>query len=83
MGSDCIFFLYTSKLTQFARVSNLVVDFNTRNKILTTTLLKSRTPLKVFSKLYRRLYDLILNFNVELKSRLKQGLTEPECSESG
>ena len=33
---------------------------------------------KTFSKFYRRHYDLVSKFNVELKSRLKQGLSELE-----
>ena len=33
---------------------------------------------KAFSKFYRHHYDLVSNFNVELKSLLKQGLSEPE-----
>ena len=33
---------------------------------------------KVFSKLYRRQYELISKFNVALKSLLHQGLSEPE-----
>ena len=33
---------------------------------------------KVFSKFYRRHYELISKFNVGLKSHLHQGLSEPE-----
>ena len=33
---------------------------------------------KVFSKFYRRHYELISKFNVGLKSLLHQGLSEPE-----
>ena len=33
---------------------------------------------KAFSKFYRRHYELILKFNVGLKSLLHQGLSEPE-----
>ena len=33
---------------------------------------------KVFSKFYRRHYELISKFNVRLKSLLHQGLSEPE-----
>ena len=32
----------------------------------------------IFSKFYRRHYELISKFNVVLKSRLHQGLSEPE-----
>ena len=34
--------VYISQLIRFARVSNHVDDFNTRNKVLTATLLKTR-----------------------------------------
>ena len=33
---------------------------------------------KVFSKFFRRYYDLITKFQVELKSLLRQGLSEPK-----
>ena len=33
----------------------------------------------MFSKFYRRHYELILEFNIGLKSLLHQGLSEPEC----
>ena len=34
---------------------------------------------KAFSKFYNRHYKLISKFNVEFKSLLHQGLSEPEC----
>ena len=64
-----------SQLIRFARVCRHVDDFNTRNKCLTYRYHKLR---KAFSKLYRRLYELISLFNVGLKSLLHQGLSEPE-----
>ena len=71
-----------SQPIDFARESNHVADFNTRNKLLTKKLLiqgclyhKLR---KTFSKFFRRYYDLISNFQVGLKSLLCQGLSEPE-----
>ena len=74
--------VYISQLIRFARVCSHVDDFNTRNKCLTAKLLKQgyryhklRTA---FSKFYRRHYELILKFNVGLKSLLHQGLSEPE-----
>ena len=33
---------------------------------------------KIFSKFYRRHYQLISNFNVGLKTLLREGLSEPE-----
>ena len=63
-------------------VSSHVVDFNTRNKILTAKLLKQGNRYhklrKAFSKCYRRHYGLVSKFNVGLKSLLKQGLSELE-----
>ena len=74
--------VYISQLTRFARVCSHVDDFNTRNKCLTAKLLKQgyryHKLRKVFSKFYRRHYELISKFNVGLKSLLHQGLSEPE-----
>ena len=59
-----------------------VADFNTRNQILTAKLLKQgywyHKLRKTFSKFYQRRYDLVSKFSLELKSLLKQGLSEPE-----
>ena len=61
-----------------------VDDFNTRNnyKCLTAKLLKQgyryHKLRKVFSKFYRRHYELNSKFTVRLKSLLRQGLSEPE-----
>ena len=74
--------VYISQLIRFARVCSHVDDFNTRNKCLTDKLLKQgyryHNLRKSFSKFYRRLYELILKFNVGSKSLLHQGLSEPE-----
>ena len=73
--------VYISQLIRFTRVCNHVDDFNTRNKCLTAKLLNQgywyHKLRKVFSKFYRRHYELISKFNVGLKSLL-QGLSEPE-----
>ena len=47
----------------------------TLNKSLTAKLLKQGYR---YHKFYRRHYKLISKFNVELKSRLHQGLSEPD-----
>ena len=64
--------VYISQLIRFARVCSHVDDFNTRNKCLTAKLLKQGIRYhklrKVFSKFYRRHYELISKFNVGLKS---------------
>ena len=74
--------VYISQLIRFARASSYVVDFNTRNKLLTQKLLKQgyryHKLRKTFSKFYRRYYDLISKFQVGLKSLLSQGLSEPD-----
>ena len=74
--------VYISQLIRFARASSYVVDFNTRNKLLTQKLLKQgyryHKLRKTFSKFYRRYYDLISKFQVGLKSLLRQGLWEPD-----
>ena len=73
--------VYISQLIPFARASSFVCDFNTRNKLLTQKLLKQGSRYhklrKIFSKFYRRYYDLI-SIEVGLKSLLRQGLSEPE-----
>ena len=55
--------VYISQLIRFARVPSHVADFNTRNKLLTQTLLKHgyryHKLQKTFSKFYRRYYNLI------------------------
>ena len=74
--------VYISQLIRFALVCSHFDDFNKRNKRLTANLFKQgyqyhklRTA---FSKFYRRHYELISKFNVGLKSRLHQGLSEPD-----
>ena len=74
--------VYISQLIRFARVCSHVDEFNTRNKFLTAKLLKQgyryHKLREVFSKFYRRHYELISKFNVGLKSLLHEGLSEPE-----
>ena len=74
--------VYISQLIRFARVCSHVEDFNARNKCLTAKLFiqgyRYHKLRKVFSKFYRRHYELISKFNVGLKSLLHQGLSEPE-----
>ena len=74
--------VYISQLIRFARASSYVTDFNTRNKIVNSELLKQGCRYhklrKIFSKFYTRYYDLISKFQVGLKSLLLQGRSEPE-----
>ena len=74
--------VYISQLIRFARVSSLVDDFNTRNKVLTAKLLRQgyryHKIRKAFSKFYRRHFDIVSKYNVGLKTLLLEGLSEPE-----
>ena len=69
-------------LIRFARVSSHVADFNAHNKSLTAKLLQQgyryHKLRKIFSKFYRRHYELVSKFNVGLKTLLHQGLSESE-----
>ena len=80
---QCISYgVHFTQLIRFARVSSHVANFNPCNKLLTQKLLKQgywyHKLRKTFSKFYQQNYDLISNFQVGLKSLLRQGLSEPE-----
>ena len=74
--------VYISQLIRFAITSSCVADFSTRNKLLTQKLLKQgyryHKLRNTYSKFYRQYFDLISKFQVELKSLLRQGLSEPD-----
>ena len=74
--------VYISQLIRFARVCNHVADFSVRNKCLTAKHLQQgyryHKLRKLFSKFYRRHYELVSKFNVGLKTLLRDGLSEPE-----
>ena len=74
--------VYISQLIRFARASSHVTDFNTRYKLFTQKHLKQgylyHKVRKTFSKFHRRYYDLISEFQVGLKSLLRQELSKPE-----
>ena len=59
-----------------------VTDFNNRNKFLTAKLLKQgywyHNLRKVFSKFYRRHFELIEIYHVSLKKLMQQGICNPE-----
>ena len=63
------------------RVCSNVDDFNNRNLFLTTKLLKQgyryHKIRKAFSKFYHRHSELIVEYNIGLKSLLQQGISEP------
>ena len=58
--------VYISQLIRFARMSNHVDDFNTRNKVLTATLLRQgyryHKLRKAFSNFYRWHFDLVSKY---------------------
>ena len=73
--------VYISQRIRFASVYSNVDDFNKRNKFLTSKLLKQgyryhklRQP---FSKFYYRHTELIVKYNIALKTLLYQGISEP------
>ena len=70
--------VYISQLIRFARVFSNIDDFNNRTLFLTAKLLKQgyRYP-KAFSKFYHRDSELIVKYNIRLKTLLQQGISEP------
>ena len=57
-------------------------DFNTRNKVLTAKRHRQgyryHKIRKAFLNFYQRHFDIVPKYNVELKTRLLQGFSEPE-----
>ena len=72
--------VYISQLIRFARVYSNVDDFDKRNLFLTAKLLKQGLRYhkirKAFSKFYHRNSDLIVKYNIGLKTLLQQGISE-------
>ena len=68
--------VYISQLIRFARVCSSV-----RNLFLTAKLLKQgyryHKIRKAFSKLFHRHSELIVKYNIALKTLLQQGISEP------
>ena len=73
--------VYISQLIRFARLCSNVDDFNNSNLFLTAKLLKQgyryHTIRKAFSKFYHRHSELIVKYNIGLKTLLQQGISEP------
>ena len=73
--------VYISQLIRFARVFSNIDDFNNRTLLLTAKLLKQgyryHNIRKAFSKLYHRDSELIVKYNICLKTLLQQGISEP------
>ena len=74
--------VYISQLIRFARVCSNVDDFNNRNLFLTAKLLKQgyryHKIRKAFSKFYHRHSELIVKYNIGLKTLLQQGISEQQ-----
>ena len=72
--------VYISQLIRFARVCSNVDDINNRNLFLTAKLLKQgyryHKIRKAFSKFYYRHSELIVKYNIGLKTLLQQGISE-------
>ena len=66
--------VYISQLIRFARVSSHVVDFNTRNKVLTAKLRRQGYRCHIireaFSNFFRWHFDIVSIYNVGLKTFL-------------
>ena len=73
--------VYISQLIRFARVWSNVDDFNNRNLFLTAKILKQgyryHKIRKAFSIFYHRHSELIVKYNIGLKTLLQQGILEP------
>ena len=73
--------VYISQLIRFARVCSNVGDFNNRNLFLTAKLLKQGYRYhkfrNAFSKFYYRHSELIVKYNIGLKTHLQPGISEP------
>ena len=72
---------YITQLIRFAGVCFNVDDFNNRNLFLTAKLLKQgyryHKIRKAFSKFNHRHSELIVKYNIGLKTLLQQGISEP------
>ena len=70
-------------LTRFVRVCANVGNFNNRNQLLTSKLLyqgyQYNKLCKAFSKFYHRHSELIVKYNVGLKTLLQKGKSELVC----
>ena len=73
--------VYILQLIRLARVCSNIDDFNNRTLFLTAKLLKQgyryHKIRKAFSKLYHRDSELLVKYNIGLKTLLQQGISEP------
>lgn len=73
--------VYISQLIRFARACSNVEDFNERNLYITKRLLQQGYRYfklrKYFTKFYYRNTDLVLKYNSNLKTLLREGISTP------
>ena len=73
--------VYISQFIRFARVCSNVKDFNNRNFFLTAKLLNQgyrHNKIRIaFFKFYHRHSELIVKYNIGLKTLPQQGISEP------
>ena len=78
--SQLSYCVYISQLIRFARVCSNIDDFNNITLFVTTYLFKQgyryHKIRKAFSKLYHRHSELIVKYNIGLKTLLQQGISE-------
>ena len=71
--------VYISQIIRFARVCSNVENFNNRNLFLTAKLFKQGNRYhkiqKAFSRFYHRNSELIVKYNIGLKTLLQQGIS--------
>jgi hypothetical protein len=74
--------VYISQLTRFARACSKVSDFNYRNLVITSKLLKQgfryHKLRRTFTKFYRRNNFLLEKYKSGLKTLLRLGISHPE-----
>ena len=74
-------YIFLSLFVLLEYVCSNVDDFNNRNLFLTAKLLKQgyryHKIRKAFSKFYHRHSELIVKYNIGLKTLLQQGISEP------
>ena len=74
--------VYISQLIRYARACTKVEDFNCRNLLLTTKLLKQgyryHKLCRTFTTFYRKYNDLISKYSCNLKTLILHGIREPE-----
>jgi hypothetical protein len=73
--------VYISHLIRFAKACSNVKDFNERNMFITGKLLKKGYRYyklrKYFTKFYNCNFDLISKYSSDLKTLLRQGISQP------